>query len=83
MATISPLTEPLLTPRDAATLLALSVKTVYRLAAKAEIPCFLLRDVGRKTTIRFSRTELERWLADRRVLPAGVRGAGTPTRRSR
>ena len=76
MATTPPLTEPLLTPRQAATLLSLSVKTIYRLAAHAEIPCYALRNVGRKTTVRFCRLELERWLAERRVLAATVRDTG-------
>jgi excisionase family DNA binding protein len=75
--TAPPLTEPLLTPRDAAGLLGLSVKTVYRLAALARLPAYSVTRGERKQTLRFVRSELSAWLASRRVLPPGV-GAAAP-----
>ncbi len=83
MTTAPSLSEPLLTVKLAAVLLVLSTKSVYRMASRGELPCYLLRGAGRKTTVRFSRTELERWLGERRVLPAGVRTLTDPSRRRR
>ena len=73
--TAPPLTEPLLTPRDAAALLGLSMKTVYRMAALAQLPSYCVARGSRKTLVRFVRSELATWLATRRVLPPGLRPA--------
>lgn len=50
--------EPLLTVPEVADLLRLKPKTVYEWVGKGRLPCFRLG--GR---IRFSRSEVLRWLA--------------------
>ncbi len=55
------LSEPLLTPDDAASLLRIKRSTVYELARTGRIPVF---KVGR--ALRFLRTDLEAWLDQQR-----------------
>ena len=57
----STLNEPLLTPHDAATLLAVRVSWIYDAVRAGRLPCVR---VGRH--VRFLRTDLERWIADQR-----------------
>lgn len=55
------LDEPLLTPSQAAQLLAVRTSWVYGAVREGRLPCLRL---GRH--IRFLRSDLERWLADQR-----------------
>jgi len=55
------LNEPLLTPHEAATLLAVRVSWIYDAARSDRLPCIR---VGRH--VRFLRSDLERWIADQR-----------------
>lgn len=55
------LDEPLLTPAEAAALLAVRTSWVYGAAREGRLPC---RHIGRH--LRFLRSDLERWLADQR-----------------
>ncbi len=83
MATSPRLDVPLLTPAAAAALLALSVKSICRLASRGELPSYLVSSGARKCTLRFEKAALEAWLAARRVLPPGIRRLGLDaTRRS-
>ena len=55
------LNEPLLTPHEAAALLAVRVSWIYDAVRGDRLPCVR---VGRH--VRFLRTDLERWIADQR-----------------
>ncbi len=55
------LNEPLLTPREAAALLAVRVSWVYDAVRAVRVPCVR---VGRH--VRFLRSDLERWIANQR-----------------
>ncbi len=55
------LNEPLLTPNEAAALLAVRVSWIYDAVRAGRLPCVR---VGRH--VRFLRTDLERWIADQR-----------------
>lgn len=55
------LDEPLLTPSQAAELLAVRTSWVYAAAREGRLPC---RRIGRH--LRFLRSDLERWLVDQR-----------------
>jgi len=55
------LNEPLLTPQEAAALLAVRVSWIYDAVRGDRLPCVR---VGRH--VRFLRTDLERWIADQR-----------------
>ena len=57
------LQEPLLKPDQAAALLAVRTSWVYEAVRNGRLPC--LR-IGRH--VRFLRSDLERWLADKRDL---------------
>jgi excisionase family DNA binding protein len=55
------LSEPLLTPHEAAALLAVRVSRIYDAVRGGRLPCVR---VGRH--VRFLRSDLERWIADQR-----------------
>jgi len=55
------LNEPLLTPQEAAALLAVRVSWIYDAVRGDRLPCVR---VGRH--VRFLRSDLERWIADQR-----------------
>jgi len=55
------LNEPLLTPNEAAELLAVRISWIYDGVRAGRLPCVR---VGRH--VRFLRTDLERWIADQR-----------------
>lgn len=55
------LNEPLLTPREAAALLAVRVSWVYDAVRAGRVPCVR---VGRH--VRFLRSDLERWIVEQR-----------------
>ncbi len=55
------LNEPLLTPQEAAALLAVRVSWIYDGVRAGRLPCVR---VGRH--VRFLRSDLERWIADQR-----------------
>ncbi|MGI8730212.1 MAG: helix-turn-helix domain-containing protein [Solirubrobacteraceae bacterium] len=55
------LNEPLLTPHEAAVLLAVRVSWIYDAVRGDRLPCIR---VGRH--VRFLRPDLERWIADQR-----------------
>ena len=57
----SRLNEPLLTPAEAAALLAVRRSWVYDAARNGQLPCVR---VGRH--LRFLRSDLERWVSERR-----------------
>ncbi len=66
------LAEPLLTVVEAAALLKVSSKTLYRLARLGLVPCRRLWSGPRKGVVRFVRRDLEEWLAGQAVPPVGV-----------
>ena len=55
------LNEPLLTPHEAAALLAVRVSWIYDAVRGDRLPCVR---IGRH--VRFLRSDLERWIADQR-----------------
>lgn len=55
------LSEPLLTPQEAAALLAVRVSWIYDAVRGDRLPCIR---VGRH--VRFLRSDLERWIAEQR-----------------
>jgi excisionase family DNA binding protein len=59
--------QPLLSVREAARLLSISVRTVYALVERGELPAVRIGD-----QIRFVPSVLETWLADQRTDEQGT-----------
>lgn len=68
------LNDPLLTYRQAADLLGVRLPTLYAMVSKRTVP--FVRLSGRM--VRFHPRDLDRWIAERRVLPS--RSASTDGR---
>ena len=64
----------LLTPKDLATSLRLSLATISRMSASGQLPAILIASGPRKKTYRYDETEIEAWLRERRRGPQGQRG---------
>ena len=57
--------DPAMTVRDVAAYLNVDEKTIYRLAQRGELPAFKVAG-----TWRFQREDLQRWIDERKSLPA-------------
>jgi predicted DNA-binding transcriptional regulator AlpA len=66
-ARMSDAPEALLTPRDAAQALGLSVRTVERYRADGSGPPFVKLSPGQAGRVRYRRADLESWIANRCV----------------
>jgi predicted DNA-binding transcriptional regulator AlpA len=79
------LEEPLLTAAEAAKLLRISQKSIYRWSLIDGLPCRVLSRGARKRVVRFSRVELEQWLSTRtnRTAPLLPRGRRSHERTGR
>jgi len=71
----------LLNRDDAASILALSPRTVVDMARRGELPCVVLRRGrdGRASVVRFDPRELETWVEERRQ-PATLKRSMGPAR---
>ena len=55
--------EPLLTARDVASWLKVSLQTVYAMTERGDLPCVPMGKKGRGRALRYRRASLERWVA--------------------
>jgi len=59
----------LLTPKDLAVSLKLSLATISRMSANGQLPAILVSAGKRKRVYRFDEAEIETWLRERRQAP--------------
>jgi len=62
----------LITCKDAAALLGISPRTLERYVAEAQIPYIRLPRRGERSPIRFSRSQLRKWLDQHTVKPTSL-----------
>ena len=64
--------DGLINCKDAAALLGISPRTLERYVAEAQIPHIRLPQRGERAPIRFSRSQLRRWLEQHTVKPLSL-----------
>jgi len=64
--------DVLINCKNAAALLGISPRTLERYVAEAQIPYIRLPQRGERAPIRFSRSQLRRWLDQRTVKPSAL-----------
>jgi hypothetical protein len=67
--------KTLLTPKDLATSLKLSLATISRMSLSGALPAILIASGPRKKTYRYDESEIEAWLKERRQGTRGKAGS--------
>ena len=69
--------ERILTAKEVAKMLQLSIKTVYRMALERRIPCIRISERG---TVRFDETDIQGWIDSRKRKPSDASQNEEPDR---